>query len=255
MNWNIKDENVKNRLWLERCRKDAAANASRPATAMAPGAPSMETLSKEFVTQHIQHRDPRFLDRNKPLLVSMSRYIAEDNMSPLAIQLRKFSRLRPNKVCDNSLNFAPNRASKIAAASAARVLRERLQRELAGGEENDMPLAGGVRVGAARCRTYAAPVAPAAAHGHFTATEGSLPPATSPQQLTSTISEIQDDAPTNKEAPNIPPKVLPFRAPTLMRPSSADYGWVPGSTLGADTKTWRDPRFHHSLVSTDVTKR
>ena len=124
MNWNMKDENIKNRLWLERCRKDAQANARNHGMQSGQFVPHFNSLMKQVVTQDIQHRSQRFMDRNKPLLISMSQFISDDNDTPLAVQLRRFRKMRPNKLSDNSLNFSPNRMYREAAGSAARAAME-----------------------------------------------------------------------------------------------------------------------------------
>jgi hypothetical protein len=281
MNWNSKDENTKNRLWLERCSKDAkiaARHAARPASA-APASRNPETMGKNFIAQGVSQRAPRFLDRHQPLLMSMSRYIAEDNDSPLALQLRRYGRLRPSKLADNSLNFAPNRSYALAVSSDAKAMNARMLQAMTA-EEADEPLSGGVKVGAARCKTYAPPpsvaasVTPPAAATTPPSGAGGLRPSTAapapaargtPQQQPPALVAaaavaappapvvVEADVALRAAAAGMPPAPRPTRS-TLMRPSSADYGWVPRSEQ-TGAKVWLDPRFHHSLVSTDVTKR
>ena len=250
----MKDENIKNRLWLERCRKDANARATQSATGQKQQhfAPNFDSLMRQVVTQDIQHRSKRFLDRNRPLLISMSQYISNDNETPLAIQLRRFRDLRPSKTSDNNLNFAPNRDHKVAAGAAMRRAMEVKQKQMEIDGE-DFTTKGHQQHKGARCQTYALRPATAGAPQCTADVKNASGDSVSPQKA-----EGQGKTEGQKSAAQLAaaddtalsPPVAPLK-PRMMRPSSADYGWMP-RTLGLEA--WQDPRFSHKLAPTDVTR-
>lgn len=150
MNWGIKDENVKNMLWSERCRKDS----KRRGGLAEKWNMSVEAVQRQVLTPDVTHRDQRFLDQGPSLLASLSRFVSDANHTPQAEYVRAFQAFRKEKSSRPSLRSHGNRAFHCTPPSSAfdgtnEVLEVKGQ-SIVGGESTVRPLEGNQKSAAAK---------------------------------------------------------------------------------------------------------
>jgi hypothetical protein len=223
MNWGIKDENMKNRLWSERCRKDLAASEKGPRAVWSVQQSSMHVLSRD-----VNDRDKRFLNGGPSLLASLSRFVAENNKTPQAEFVRSFTGLRKEKLSRPSLRAHGNRA-----ASAVPEGDTATTTGLVKDGEYLFPVSVGDKPHAIRPST-AADARPAA------------PATPEPSTVLSDHDYIRPDFRRPLSAMMFMSKPK-WRHPVA---TSDVYGWQP--TVNTIPET--DRRFQHPLSSTDVTR-
>jgi hypothetical protein len=255
MNWGIKDENMKNRLWSERCRKDLRASERCGPREVWSVQPS--SLERHVLSRDINDRDRRFLNAGPSLLASLSRFVAENNATPQADFVRSFSALRKEKTSRVALRAHGNRRAG-SASTPLDVNRHATSRE-------------GI--------TTANTTSHRAVHGVGMKGEDLFPAAAQTKSITTatTVTPIAAAAviprpTTAMERPVVTPtmmsELLPSR-PDFRRPLSAMmmqttnpkwrhpvassdvYGWQP---TGNPAVPFTDRRFQHPLSTTDVTR-
>lgn len=271
MNWGIKDENVKNMLWNERCRKDLIASQRN---AIPRWAMTREVLEKNVLTQPINPREDRFLSSGPSLLASLSQYIAEDNHSEGAAYVRSFSALRRLKTSRPNLCSQGRRAMSAGVAdritSAAQKERihsaipaalkqppQTTQQNSAASAEEQPPLH--VKVPAAVAvadpnKKKSAETPPSAVEPKIL----SQPRPGTAMMLRPTTTAMQHRPPTGastssaldsyQSSGGTRPTTAMFRK--MVSTTDVYYGWQPTCV----TPQWEDKRFHHPLSHSDVTR-
>lgn len=226
MNWSIKDENMKNMLWTERCRRDLSRSRG-PAGAWNM---SQESLQRNVLSRDVNNRDSRFLSGSASLLASLSRYVSADNNTPQAAFVRSFSALRKEKT-----TRPPLRAHGHRAVSAM-------------GRERTDDFAASCTAPASH--DAAPPKLPVEA---ATLLPDGARPQTAVRPGTATVRTDSAPLPSRVDIrrPLSAMAMRNAREPKWLHPvaMSDAYGWRPSTPA-----LWEDHRFKHPLSTTDVTR-
>jgi hypothetical protein len=256
MNWGIKDENMKNRLWSERCRKDLRASERCGPREVWSVQPS--SLERHVLSRDINDRDRRFLNAGPSLLASLSRFVAENNATPQAEFVRSFSALRKEKTSRVALRAHGNRRAGSAStpidANRHATSREGIttanttsHRAVPGvGPKGEDLFPAAAQTKSITTATTATPIAAATAAAIPRPTTAMERPVVTPTM----VSELLPSRPDFRRP--LSAMMMHTTNPKWRHPvaSSDIYGWQPTANPAPST----DRRFQHPLSTTDVTR-
>jgi hypothetical protein len=242
MNWNTKDEIVKNKVWTERCRKHLKWSRIGERWSM-----TRPMLERSLLTQEVSRRDARFLDPSPFLLASMSRYVSYENQTKSAQFVRSFAPLLEEKSVRPS-EWARRPASGMSQYESRHPIAQLKQSEALSDhvDRQAQPVADcstlRVRPQSAvpQCAKPTVDIVGSGVERRPQSATAVRHPST--QSLAAASAEVDS---LTHSGPRRFPK---WRFPVA---SSDAYGWMP-STVEVQ---WQDPRFSHRHRKTDVTSQ